>query len=340
DAPGALGGGGNLVIQPNTTSGDYNIGEAFTGNTLNGDTVAVPGSLSGTAYFKKTVTLGSVNGGLKSIYMYGSTVSYPASGNSTINESSGSWTTTAPGSDEKEKSDFYSYYSTYKSSARVLSFGGKSNVANGVSIESLTNCVWFKPQAAGKCALVFVHQNQSATNYMSLYRFVRDGDDKVSGLQELQFQLSTAHGNKNVNYYEIQLSADDLNYEYVIAVGSSNDNGNFAQFFYMMLAGADKSTGSASLGTGKVLEQIDFLSASPSDFTQMHLPVLSINSGTTAAVNTSLQSFYFAVFADGLVHYYTDGNVVVSETVLSSAGSNGTKESSAAGFPAINNTPA
>ena len=112
-----------------------------------------------------------------------------------------------------------------------------------------------------------------------------------------------------------------------------------AAFFYMMLAGTDEHSGTASSGMGKVLEKIDFLSASPSSFDTIHLPVLAINDGTTTAVSGTLQTFYYAVFADELVHYYTDGNVPVSEATLSSAGADGTRETSADGFPAISNNP-
>lgn len=337
DAPGALGGGGNLVIQPNTTSGDYDITQAFTsansGATLKNSTQAVPGSIDGTAYFKNKITINAINGGLNSCSYYrGSINKYSATtvkydGNQSDYKTDYDTTSTA-------QTDFNAYYTKYGSGAKTIKLSGKSNIANGVAIDSLTNCVWFKPQAAGICALAFAHQKNNTDDYMSLYRFKPSTSDPsvVGELEEMQFQLPRI--NKNVCFYGVELTKSDLGYEYVIALGT-NDTANNAEFFYMMLAGADKTTGSANLGTGKVLEQIDFLYETPSDFTSMHLPVLAINSGTTVSTN-ALQSFRFAVFDDGNVHYYTDGNVAVTEVVQAAST---TKENDESRFTTPINNP-
>lgn len=347
DAPGALGGGGNLVIQPNTTSGDYGITQAFTsansGATLKNSTQAVPGSIDGTAYFKagtstSSIKITDVKGGYLGFKMY--KTAYLDYQNGVIIGTSSDTTgfyenKSLPTNPTKEQQAFYDYYTECSQNGKynVIEISDNSNIANGVAIDSLTNCVWFKPQAAGKCALSFIHQSQSSTDHMSLFRFIRT-DNKVSGLQEMTFELNKTNGNKNANFYVVNIGADDLKYEYAIALGSKDTSHN-AQFFYMMLAGADKTTGTANLGTGKVLEQIDFLYETPSDFTSMHLPVLAINSGTTVSTN-ALQSFRFAVFDDGNVHYYTDGNVAVTEVVQAAST---TKENDESGFTTPINNP-
>ena len=361
DAPGATGAGGNLSIQPNNTdtTSPYCITEAFTsgnvGATLKSDKQAVPGASEGTAYFLDSTSQNSVtisSGSLNNCWLYNTTLEYPTyvegssfeqnssttSNRSTVSEGANSnWTNnpTSVDSTNQEKYNFYEkYYKVYASSAKYIKFSQAVTIYDGMNPDNLQNCVWFKPRAAGKCVLAFAHQNNSTTDYMSLFRYVRGGTETaptITRLQELRFQLTGSHKNKSVNYYEIELKEEDLQYEYVIGRGYE-DEGN-AAFFYMMLAGSDEYSGPASSGTGKVLEKLDFLSGAPSDFATIHLPVLAINNGTTDAVSGTLQSFWFAVFADNLVHYYTDGNVTIKETTLSSAGADGTREMSSTGFP-------
>ena len=366
DAPGSSGSGGSLSIQPNNTDADspYRITDAFTsgnaGATLQNDKQAVPGASADTAYFLDSTTSNSIkisSGSLNGCWLYNTTISYPAyvadgsftqnssttANRTTILEGSTSgWTKnpTSVDASNQEKADFYAYYRKWARSAKHIKFGQALTIYDGMNPDNLQNCVWFTPRAAGKCVLAFAHQSNNTTDYMSLFRYKRGGTEsapEITQLQELRFQLTKSHGNKSVNYYEIALSEDDLQYEYVIGRGYG-DVGN-AAFFYMMLAGSDEYSGTAPSGTGKVLEKIDFLSASPSSFDTIHLPVLAINDGTTTAVSGTLQTFYYAVFADELVHYYTDGNVPVSETTLSSLGADGTRETSADGFPAISNNP-
>ncbi|MGN1041029.1 MAG: hypothetical protein ACI4QL_06350, partial [Candidatus Fimimonas sp.] len=225
---------------------------------------------------------------------------------------------------------------------KIVNGSTSSSLANGVTYNdssTFANCVWFKPQAAGKCALSFLHESNNTTDHMSVYRFKRSASNTITDLQEMSFELNKTNGNKTALFYVLNLTESDLGYEYVIGVGS-DDTANNAEFFYMMLAGSDQNSGSAIEGTGKILEKIDFLPEVPTTtdtdaiFAAMHLPVLAINHDSTATVSAAAQNFYFeAKTSDNLVHYFTDGNVTMTEVAKPSSGSGA--ESSASGFTPI-----
>lgn len=357
DAPSEIQkGGGNLTVQPNNTADDtdpYYIYNAFnTGGSLKSDKQPIPGALEGTAYFYNTMTLNSIGGnGTAGVHFYNdASLAYSNRTISDLNFTSNSLPTDAT----QEESDFWDYYSSYAKSARFIKMGGKPNLSsimtNQTSLDGLQNGVWFKPRAAGQCALSFVHTSQNSDNYMSLYRFKRatitkNGETietiEDGSLQEMQFILPKSLGNKNVVFFSVNLTKDDLGYEYVIGLGSSNTTNN-AGFFYMMLAGSDENSGAATEGTGRVLEKIDFLPTVPAFgtdastiFTQVHLPVLAINTEENATLTSILQSFYYAVSPDdNLVHYFTDGGVPMTEVAKPTSGS-GYHENSADFFTPI-----
>lgn len=112
--------------------------------------------------------------------------------------------------------------------------------------------------------------NQSSDTYISLYRFRREGNNKIINKQETSFYLwpnsvknqtyNIKTGNHRVIYYEIELTENDLDFEYAIG-RSSNDNVSSSGFYYMMLAGTDTQGNTPMEGTGKVLEKMDFVSA-------------------------------------------------------------------------------
>ncbi|MGN1099938.1 MAG: hypothetical protein ACI4S9_06300 [Christensenellales bacterium] len=355
DAPSDIqSGGGNLTIQPNNTADDtdpYYIYKAFSsGGSLLSDKQAVPGALEGTAYFYKTMTPGSIGGnGAQGVHFYNdANMGYSDTTISDVNFTSNA----LPADATQEESDFWAYYQSYYKSARFIKMGGTPNLTtimnNGTSLDGLENGVWFKPKAAGQCALSFIHTTQSTDNYMSLYRFKRttkvvNGETietiEQGTLQEMQFILPKSLNNKNVVFYVVNLTKEDLGYEYVIGLGSAQQSNN-AGFFYMMLAGSDENTGTATEGTGRILEKIDFLPAVPdygtsadTVFASVHLPVLAINDEDTPGTTATRQTFYYAVSADdNLVHYYTDGTAVTMSEVAKPASGN-YKESSADFFP-------
>ncbi|MGN0783880.1 MAG: hypothetical protein ACI4M0_06025 [Christensenellales bacterium] len=357
DAPSDIQGGGNLTVQPNNTADStdpYYIYNAFNSSTgrLENSKQTVPGALEGSAYFYDTMTLNSVGGnGTAGVHFYNdATLTYSDRTISDLNFTSNS----LPSDATQEESDFWDYYSAHAKTARFIKMGGTPNLAsimeNGTSLDGLQNAVWFKPKTTGKCALSFVHTAQSTDNYMSLYRFKRvtvtsaDGGTietiEPGSLQEMQFILPKALNNKNVVFFLVTLGQEDLAYEYVIGLGSKQQSNN-AGFFYMMLAGSDENSGTATEGTGRILEKIDFLPSVPAYgtdtstvFTGMHLPVLAINTEENPTVTSAKQSFYYAVSTvDNLVHYYTDGVVPMTEVAKPSGGNY--KETSADFFTPI-----
>ncbi len=113
-----------------------------------------------------------------------------------------------------------------------------------------TNCIWFKPMNTGQCYISFNVQNMSDSAYASIFRYKRDSDSvTVTNKQELKLCFKKGKGNvtlKNntVVLFTITLNEDDLDYEYCIGK-SAVTYSNTAYFYFLKLAGTDKTNGVA-----------------------------------------------------------------------------------------------
>ena len=171
---------------------------------------------------------------------------------------------------------------------------------------------------------------------MSLYRFIRneDGTIDTDSVREIVFDFQKRNGisNGSAVIFAIDIEKSAENYEYAIGRSTIDENNESAKFFFLKLAGTDRTGGNAADGTGKILEKIDFLQSVPETFPETtHLSALQIDQGTVA----DTQVFYYNAY-DDKVHYYTTGNLTIEQQVTSGAQS--TKETTFSDtiFPPIN----
>lgn len=276
-----------------------------------------------------------MHGGSNGLWFYNTPVSFEDSGftngTKTIgnkDNTTGFGRTASSALDAKALEQFQTYYDNYngkttQADGYTIDFFAQPNfLASDFSGTEPTNCVWFKPGGAGKCALAFLHRNNSGEDYMSIYRFKRldNGNIDTSSIKEIRFCLSKKLNNYCVAYFECDVSQAEYEagYEFAIAWSQNQTSGTNPGFFYMLLAASDTAGGTAPGGKAKVLEKVEFV-VYPDQVANFADPEYVVDAtdlqitGTTTSANTSLHFDEFP--SDHLVHYTSGGGLTVTEMV-------------------------
>lgn len=331
--------GGDLKVTPSIyTSVDENnhtvthdtLSSFFTGSqdSLASSSVEVPESAPGRAKIYQTSYLKSgSDADISYLKYYNTRTSFAGdftNGVKQVGSTSGTtdYTNTYSATTDTEAADRYkNEYLNKITTRKVIKF---NNVVS-FSGSNISNCVWFKPESPGICAMAFGHFASKYVDYMSLYRFKRNANNTIntSTKQEIQFIVNNDLKNKTAAYFECELTADDVgDWEYAIGQSSghaNSDTKNGPGFYYMLLGGSDTGGGSAPDGTGKIIDRVEFIydvftfkdgTAFGDGYVFDRTVIMYTSTATTAG------SQHFAEFADGYVNYTNNiCNLTVTEMV-------------------------
>ena len=319
--------GGDLVIDPN----DYeNNGDSAFAAIPAGGFAAVPGAVSGTAYYVgelKTIT-GKKNSSFFDMRKF---------------DSEGIKTDFK---DEKDPSyamkKIGEMYDKYSAGDKLIGVDvpfdldgtvkiGTADIKDrtGRTISVPQGGIWFKPLAGGTVSMAFGVTDKSSDRYAMLYVCERTIDlnnpnDKgtLNVVKTVEYKLpKSGLSLGDFVYYEYEIPTEDIGkYEYVI--GKSNVSGHDAEFgfFALALAGTNANVGS---GNGyddgafyPVVIDVDYLVSPTSDIFDAsyinHQTVLRINYATT---DEEKKLYFLAAGQVGssVVYYYLPSGITVTD---------------------------
>lgn len=324
DQPGKSG-GGDLMVTPGDNTGNRmtNILPISSGRAQ------LPDSIEGAAYIYSSASRAGIEGGTKIVQYYQTPVSFNDSGFSngikqigSTNNINGFSTTAGNQLDSKSIERFNTYYDNHnKNNAYTLDFSAKVTLSGS----TIANCVWFKPEGAGKCALAFLHRSNNAADYMAVYRFLRDSNGNIdtSSIKEIRFCLAKDLKNYTTAYFQCDISQAEIDagYEYAIGWASNQGAGTTPGFFYMLLAGADTSGISAEGGKAKVLEKVEFVTQAEISnglstyFDAQDYAPDKTDIAFTGSPNSTVSLHFNEQSNDGNVHYSSGSQITPVELV-------------------------